>query len=254
MTEEYKLHISKRFNRDLVALVNQLLQMGGLVEQQLKVASDALLNTDVQLAKKAKQLEDKVDEFDVVMGESCARMLVLRQPAASDLRLTLAINNCVSDLERIGDEANKIASMAETLANEDASPVGYVEVRHISQQVMAMLHDVLHAFSRQDVSLALAVKSRDEQVDMEYRSAMRTLVTFMMEEPRNISRVLNIIWVLRALERIGDHACNIAEQIVYMVQGSDIRHASKEEIEELFNQLVDSSKESEKNESENTHR
>lgn len=239
MSEESKLHISKRFNRDLVGLVNQLLQMGGLVEQQLKLATDALLKADVELAKQAQVLEDKVDEFDVIMGESCARMLVLRQPAASDLRLTLAINNCVSDLERIGDEANKIASMAITLASEEESP-GYVEVRHISNQVMSMLHDVLHAFSRQDMTLALAVKSRDEQVDMEYRSAMRTLITFMMEEPRNIGRVLNVIWVLRALERIGDHACNIAEQVVYMVQGSDIRHATKEEIEILFNQLVDS--------------
>jgi len=239
MSEESKLHISKRFNRDLVGLVNQLLRMGGLVEQQLTLATDALLKADVELAKQAQVLEDKVDEFDVIMGESCARMLVLRQPAASDLRLTLAINNCVSDLERIGDEANKIASMAITLASEEESP-GYVEVRHISNQVMSMLHDVLHAFSRQDMTLALAVKSRDEQVDMEYRSAMRTLITFMMEEPRNIGRVLNVIWVLRALERIGDHACNIAEQVVYMVQGSDIRHATKEEIEILFNQLVDS--------------
>lgn len=242
MSEESKLHISKRFNRDLVGLVNQLLQMGGLVEQQLKLATDALLKADVELAKQAQVLEDKVDEFDVIMGESCARMLVLRQPAASDLRLTLAINNCVSDLERIGDEANKIASMAITLAGEEESP-GYVEVRHISNQVMSMLHDVLHAFSRQDMTLALAVKSRDEQVDMEYRSAMRTLITFMMEEPRNIGRVLNVIWVLRALERIGDHACNIAEQVVYMVQGSDIRHATKEEIEILFNRLVDSPQE-----------
>lgn len=242
MSEDSKLHISKRFNRDLVGLVNQLLQMGGLVEQQLKLATDALLKADVELAKQAQVLEDKVDEFDVIMGESCARMLVLRQPAASDLRLTLAINNCVSDLERIGDEANKIASMAITLASEEESP-GYVEVRHISNQVMSMLHDVLHAFSRQDMTLALAVKSRDEQVDMEYRSAMRTLITFMMEEPRNIGRVLNVIWVLRALERIGDHACNIAEQVVYMVQGSDIRHATKEEIEILFNRLVDSPQE-----------
>ena len=240
MSETYKLHISKRFNRDLVALVNQLLQMGGLVEQQIKLATDALLKADTSLAQQAKVLETKVDEYDVMMGESCAHMLVLRQPAASDLRMTLAINNCVSDLERIGDEANKIATMAITLAeSDDESPDGYVEVRHISQQVMSMLHDVLHAFSRQDVSLALAVKSRDEQVDMEYRSAMRTLITFMMEEPRNIGRVLNVIWVVRALERIGDHVCNIAEQIVYMVQGSDIRHASKKEIESLFNTLTE---------------
>src|SRR5690554_4411817 len=122
MTDEYKLHISKRFNRDLVALVNQLLQMGGLVEQQLKIATDALLNSDTELAKEAKVLEDKVDEFDVMLGESCTHMLVLRQPAASDLRMTLAINKCVSDLERIGDEANKIASMASPWRRKKSRP------------------------------------------------------------------------------------------------------------------------------------
>lgn len=235
--EEKLLHISKRFNRDLAALVNQLLQMGGLVEQQVKLACDALLNTDAAMARQAKEIEDKVDQFDLLLGEACAQMLVLRQPAASDLRMTLAINKCVSDLERMGDEANKIASMALTLAEDGQSPVGYVEVRHISQHVMLMLHDVLHAFSRQDSALALEVKSRDEQVDIEYRSAMRTLITFMMEEPRTIGRILNVIWVLRALERIGDHACNIAEQVVYMVQGHDIRHASKEELAQLLQQL-----------------
>ncbi len=237
MTEELKLHISKRFNRDLAELVNQLLQMGGVVEQQLKAAVDALLNADSGLAQQAKELEDKVDQFDLILGEACAQVLVLRQPAASDLRMTLAINRCVSDLERMGDEANKIASASLTLIEDGQPLAGYIEVRHIAQHVMQMLHDVLHAFSRQDVVLALDVKARDEKVDMEYRSAMRTLITFMMEEPRNISRILNVLWVLRALERIGDHACNIAEQVVYMVRGSDIRHASKEEIEKLLQQL-----------------
>lgn len=231
------LHISKRFNRDLAALVNQLLQMGGLVEQQLELAINALLNSDEQAAEQAKVIEDQIDKFDLILGEACAQMLVLRQPAASDLRMTLAINKCVSDLERMGDEANKIASMALSLLEQEPTPVGYVEVRHISQEVVSMLHDVLHAFSRQDVALALEVKARDGQVDLEYRSAMRALITFMMEEPRTIGRVLNIIWVLRALERIGDHACNIAEQVVYMVQGQDIRHASQAELDELLGQL-----------------
>lgn len=237
MTEELHLHISKRFNRDLAELVNQLLQMGGMVEQQLKAAVDALLNADAGLAQQAKDLEDRIDDFDLILSEACAQVLVLRQPAASDLRMTLAINRCVSDLERMGDEGNKIANASLTLIEDGQPLAGYIEVRHISQHVMQMLHDVLHAFVRQDVSLALDVKARDEKVDMEYRSAMRTLITFMMEEPRNISRILNVLWVLRALERIGDHACNIAEQVVYMVQGRDIRHASKDEIEKILQQL-----------------
>ncbi|MFY9180651.1 MAG: phosphate signaling complex protein PhoU [Venatoribacter sp.] len=237
MNETPKLHISKRFNRDLTMLVNQLLQMGGLVEQQLQAALDALLNQDVGLAQVAQKLEDKIDQFDLVLGEACAQILVLRQPAASDLRMTLAINKCVSDLERMGDEVNKIATMALLPPTEGQTLTGYLEVRHLGQQVLHMLHDVLHAFTRQDVSLALNVKARDEQVDIEYRSAMRTLITFMMEEPRSIGSILNVIWVIRALERIGDHACNIAEQIVYMVNGRDIRHASKEEINNLLQQL-----------------
>ncbi|CBL45849.1 Phosphate transport system regulatory protein [gamma proteobacterium HdN1] len=237
MPEELKLHISKRFNRDLATLVSQLLQMGGTVELQLKSALDGLLNGEVGLVQQAKELEEKVDQFDLILGEACAQMLVLRQPAASDLRMTLAINKCVSDLERMGDEAHKIARVALPLMEDGQSLTGFVEVRHIGQHVMQMLHDVLHAFSRQDISLALHVKSRDEQVDIEYRSAMRTLMTFMMEEPQTISRIMNVIWVLRSLERIGDHACNIAEQIVYMVQGRDIRHASKEEVAKLLNQL-----------------
>lgn len=235
--ENRALHISKRFNRDLTALVNRLLQMGGLVEQQLAWAMHAVLDDDADMAEKARDVEDQVDHFDVVLGEACAQMLVLRQPAASDLRMTLAINDCVSDLERIGDEANKIALMALSLQENGTAPVGQMEIQHIGQEVALMLHDVLHAFSRQDVALALAVKAKDSQVDLAYRSAMRVLITFMMEEPRTISRVLNIIWVLRALERIGDHACNIAEQVVYMVQGRDIRHASRAELDDLLHQL-----------------
>lgn len=236
--ENKPLHLSKSFNRDLAALVNQLLYLGGLVEQQLELAVEALLTNDSQAAQQAQELENKIDDLDLLLGEACAQMLVLRQPAASDLRMTLAINRCVSDLERMGDEAHKIACMALTL--EELTPVGYVEIRHISQEVASMLHDVLHAFSRQDVALALEVKARDSQVDLEYSSAMRALITFMMEEPRTIGRVLNIIWVLRALERIGDHACNLAEQVVYMVQGQDIRHASQAEVKKLLGQFTHS--------------
>lgn len=237
MIEAGSLHISKRFNRDLTMLVNQLLQMGGVVERQLEAALESLLQADEGLAQQAHELEDQVDELDLIIGEACAQVLVLRQPAATDLRMTLAINKCVSDLERMGDEANKIAKMAQSLMAEEASPTNYIEVRHIGQHVAKMLHDVLHAFSRQDVALALKVKASDEQVDIEYRSALRSLITFMMEEPKNITNILNIIWVLRALERIGDHVCNIAEQVVYMVKGRDIRHATKEEIEKIVQQM-----------------
>lgn len=234
MQEEFQQHISKRFNDDMTALASQLLHMGGLVEQQLQQSVEALLKADSALAERVQRREDDVNEQDLAAGEACARMLALRQPAASDLRMILAIGKCVSDLERIGDEANKIAGMAQTLAAEGASPCGYVEVRRIAAQVSAMLHDVLHAFVRQDVEMAVKAAGRDAEVDMEYASAMRSLITFMMEEPRTIGRVMNMLWVLRALERIGDHACNIAEQVVYLVKGRDVRHASRDEMQNLL--------------------
>lgn len=230
MQEDYQHHISRRFNRDLAALLDQLLKMGGLVEQQLREAVQALTEADTGLAEQVRSHENKVNQLDLSLSNGCMQALALRQPAASDLRMILAINKCAMDLERIGDEADKIAKMAITLASEDKPPNGYVEVRHIHQSVSSMLHDALHAFVREDVALAVAVATRDAQVDLEYQSAIRTLITFMMEEPRTIGRVLNIIWVLRSLERIGDHACNLAEQVIYLVKGRDMRHATADEM------------------------
>lgn len=235
MQENYQQHISQGFNSDLKALTLQLTHMGGLVEQQLAQATQALLGMNSDLAQQVLEREAEVDNMDIALGEACTRVLALRQPAASDLRRVLAVSKCVSDLERIGDEANKIARMTLQLIEEGAAQRGYVEVRHISQQVSAMLHDVLHAFVRQDVEQAVTVATQDEAVDMEYHSAMRSLITLMMEDPRSISQVLNVLWVLRSLERIGDHICNIAEQVVYLVQGRDMRHASREEMKALLN-------------------
>ena len=141
------------------------------------------------------------------------------------------MTKAVSDLERIGDESAKIARMGQQLAEEGESPRGYGEVRHIGNHVRNMLRDTLDAFARFDAKKALAVAAEDNEVDMEYRSAMRSLVTFMMEDPRSITRILNIIWSLRALERIGDHARNIGEQVIYLVEGKDVRHITVDEIE-----------------------
>ena len=169
------------------------------------------------------------------IDEECTRILARRQPAASDLRLVMAVTRATSDLERIGDEASKIASHAIKLAEEGESPRGYIETRHIGNHVRNMIKDALTAFARFDTELALTVAQEDKAVDLEYRSAMRALVTFMMEDPRSISRVLNVIWVLRSLERIGDHANNIAEYVIYLVKGMDVRHSSLESIEERLN-------------------
>ncbi|HAI33897.1 MAG TPA: phosphate transport system regulatory protein PhoU, partial [Alcanivorax sp.] len=216
-------HSSSQFNEALESIRNHLMEMGGLVEKQVVDALEALLHADSALAEKVLTTEDRVDDLEIQIDEECARVLALRQPAASDLRLIIAVSKAVSDLERIGDESAKIAAMALQLAEDGESPRGYVEVRHIGNHVRNMLRDALDAFARFDADKAVEVAAEDSEVDLEYRSAMRALVTFMMEDPRAISRVLNIIWSLRALERIGDHARNIGEQVIFLVKGTDVR-------------------------------
>lgn len=228
-------HSSTQFNEEMESIRSKLMEMGGLVEKQVIDASQALLQADSQLAETVIETEDRVDDLEKEIDSECARVLALRQPAASDLRMIIAVTKCVSDLERIGDESAKIAKMAIQLTEEGESPRGYVEVRHISNHVRLMLRDALDAFARFDSAKAVEVAVEDNEVDTEYRSAMRSLVTFMMEDPRSISSILNIIWSLRALERIGDHARNISEQIIFLVEGKDVRHISASKIQEHVN-------------------
>ncbi len=223
-------HSSTQFNEEMESIRSHLMEMGGMVEKQVIDALQSLLQGDSELAERVLENEDKVDSLEKVIDGECARVLALRQPAASDLRMIISVTKCVSDLERIGDEAAKVAKMSLELAEQGESPRGYVEVRHIGNHVRTMLGDALDAFARFDVQKAVDVAAEDNEVDLEYRSAMRALVTFMMEDPRSISSVLNIIWSLRALERIGDHAKNIAEQIIYLVKGKDVRHISVDEV------------------------
>lgn len=226
-------HISRQFNSDLEALKAHLLQMGGVVEQQLADCVESLEDADSGLAQKVLAAEVHSNNFEISIDEECTRILARRQPAASDLRMVLAVAKIVRDLERIGDESAKIAKMAIILSEQDNSPRGYVEIRHIGSHVCNMVRDSLTAFARYDAELALAVAREDKEVDKEYSSAMREMITFMMEDPRTISRVLNILWALRSLERIGDHARNIAEQVIYLVKGKDARHLSLPEMEKL---------------------
>ena len=230
--DDYQHHISKAFNKDLDTLRGHLMEMGGLVEKQVTDAMEALVTRDSELAETVFKNEDKVNKLELTIDEECSRILVLRQPAASDLRMIIAISKAVSDLERIGDESAKIARFAVEFSELGEAPSGYVEARHISSLVRRMLHDALDAFARFDADKAVAVAAQDKEVDLEYRSAMRSLITFMMEDPRSISLILNVIWTLRALERIGDHARNICEQVVYLVQGKDVRHISVDEMKE----------------------
>lgn len=230
--DDYQHHISRAFNKDLDTLRGHLMEMGGLVEKQVADAMDALVTRDSDLAETVFINEEKVNQLELTIDEECSRILVLRQPAASDLRMIIAISKAVSDIERIGDESEKIARFAVEFSEQGEAPSGYVEARHISTLVRRMLHDALDAFARFDADKAVAVAAQDKEVDLEYRSAMRSLITFMMEDPRSISLVLNVIWTLRALERIGDHARNVCEQVIYLVQGTDVRHISVDKMEE----------------------
>jgi phosphate transport system protein len=228
-------HISQQFNEDLETLKSHLLMMGGLVERQVIDAVQSLVEIDSGLAIEVRSNEKKINSYEIAIDEECTRIIALRQPAAGDLRMVIVISKTIIDLERIGDESNKIAQLAIKLSEQGQSPRGCVEVRHIGNHVRQMVHDALDAFARGDVQMALAVAQEDRAVDIEYESAMRQLVTFMMEDPRSITRVLNVVWALRALERIGDHARNIAEHVIYLVKGRDVRHRSLEQIrDQLF--------------------
>ena len=222
--EHHTHHISQQFNIELEEVKNHMLEMGGMVEKQLNDALDAIMEADSGMAQLVRRDDDAINAMEIAIDEDCSRILARRQPAASDLRLVLAVIKAIRDLERIGDESSKIAKMAIKLSEEGESPRGYVEVRHIGERVARMVHMALDSFARYDIESALAVAREDESVDVEYGSAMREMVTFMMEDPRSITRVLNIMWALRALERIGDHAKNIAEHVIYLVKGTDVRH------------------------------
>ncbi|NHO68213.1 phosphate signaling complex protein PhoU [Aestuariicella hydrocarbonica] len=224
-------HISRQFNADLEELKTQLLEMGGLVEQQTINAVKAITTPDSDLAERVLVTEEEVDARELKLDENCTLVLARRQPAASDLRMVLSVARITRDLERMGDEAHKVAKMAIHLNEHGEAPRGYVELRHIGTIVHQMVISALDAFARFDVDLAISVAQEDKKVDQEYKSAMRELATYMMEDPRSISRVLNIIWALRALERIGDHAANIAEHVIYLVKGLDVRHQSLQEME-----------------------
>jgi phosphate transport system protein len=225
-------HISQKFDQEMESLRNKVLKMGGLVEQQISGAINALQDTNAQDAEKIILNDHKVNALEVNIDEACTQILARRQPAASDLRMVVAVIKTITDLERIGDEAEKIAKMALSLAEEDAGfSSRYAGIRHLSDQVQRMVHDVLDAYARLDVDAALKVVRDDESADKDYHDLIRMLITYMMEDPRKISEVLDVIWAARALERIGDHAKNIGEYVIYLVKGKDIRHLDLDDVE-----------------------
>jgi len=217
-------HISRRFNKDIEDLRNNVLAMGGLVESQLSQAIAAIVSGDSELGLQVARDDYKVNDLEVTIDEECSRILATRAPTAGDLRLIVAIIKTITDLERIGDEAEKIGFLASKLAAMDRPADSYRELKTLGNHVAHMLRDAMNAFARLDVEEALETVREDELVDDEYEAIARQCITFMMEDPRSIKRVMNVTWAARSLERIGDHAKNICEYVIYMVHGRDVRH------------------------------
>ncbi len=231
-SEQFSRHISKRFNEELEGLRTQVLRMGGMVENQLGNAVEAITTGDSEMGLRVASQDHKVNALEVAIDEECSRVLATRGPAAADLRLVVAVIKVITDLERVGDEAQKIGYLASRLASEQQPHDNYSELRALGEHVQTMLHDTLDAFSRLDSDDALMVVEEDKLVDEAYDQITRQCISLMMEDSRTIRRFMDVTWVARALERIGDHAKNIAEYVIYLVHGRDIRHLKLEQVKE----------------------
>ncbi|MDH5517173.1 MAG: phosphate signaling complex protein PhoU [Gammaproteobacteria bacterium] len=225
-------HISQQFNVELEDVKNKVMTMGGLVETNVKNAITALVDGNVELGERVVNEDFKVNALEVSIDEQCMQIIARRQPTASDLRLVMMIVKTITDIERIGDEAEKIARMAIELADMERPKDQYREIKHLGDHVRKMLHDSLDAFARTDIEAALDCAAEDEKIDAEYEAAVRQMITLMMEDTRNVRRVLNTLWSARALERIGDHSKNICEYVIYMVKGRDVRHTTLEQMQQ----------------------
>ena len=218
-------HASKQYDLDLDSIRSRVLQMGGMVESQIRRALEALATGDRTLIDEVIADDHRVNGMEVALDGDCSQVIVRRQPAANDLRMILAITKTVTDLERIGDEAQKIARMARSIHERGGSLTPQiVDVGHAAEVALSMLRRALDAFARLDVAMAAEVIRDDASIDSEFQSLLRQLITYMMEDPRTITTALEVVWVAKAIERMGDHAKNMAEYVIYIVKGTDVRH------------------------------
>ena len=225
-------HISKQFDADLDTVRAQVLQMGGLVESQIQLAIEALISDDVPSMNRVINDDHRVNAMEMQIDENCSQIIVRRQPAAGDLRTVMTMVKTITDLERIGDEAAKIARIGKQLSQRKCLVLPrYTEIKHIAELALDMLRKSLDAFARLDLHYTAQVVRQDDLVDEEFRTILRYLITYMMEDPRTISTALEILFIAKAIERVGDHAKNISEYVIYMIKGKDVRHVTVEEIE-----------------------
>ncbi len=229
--EEATHHPSAGFETRLKNLRDHVMEMGGLAEQHVELSVRAFLDGDLKVAEKISHADFKVNALEVQLDDECCEFLALRHPVAMDLRMVVAVIKTTTDLERVGDEAEKIARLALTMDHSRARKRHLRAIKHISAHVRKMLHDALDSYARLDIELALQVIKQDTEVDQEYEAGIRQMITFMMEDPRDIRLVLDAFWCAKALERIGDHAANICENVLYQVLGKDLRHISIEQVE-----------------------
>jgi len=219
------LHWSKQYGQDLEEIRSQMLRMGGLVEEQFRKAVQALLEGDVALAEAVIATDEQVNQLEVSLDKNCAELIVRRQPAANDLRMVVATMKVVTDIERIGDEAIKVARAAKNLQTRNLLLLSeYRPIHSIADTAKKMLRSAFDAYARLDREQAVQVMVMDDELDREFHEMTRSLITYMMEEPKTISAALDILWAAKAIERIGDHATNICEYVIYMLEGDDIRH------------------------------
>ena len=224
-------HISGQFNSELEAVRNNVLAMGGLVEQQLADALVAIHDQDLELARRIVETDLTVNSMEISIDEECTRIIAKRQPTASDLRLILMISKAVTDLERMGDVADRLARMVLNSSGRTHPPL--VSLESMGRQAIKMLHDALDAFARMDVEAAIQLYHDDDKIDKQYESIIRELMTYMMEDPRTIPQVLEVLWAARSLERIGDRCQHISDYIIYCVKGKDVRHTKISDLDSI---------------------
>jgi phosphate transport system protein len=222
-----KEHLSTQYDADLEEIRTRMLQMGGLVEEQVSSALAGYADGSSPLLDRVKATEERVNQLEIELDDRCTHLIARRQPAAGDLRLVMAVVKSITDLERIGDEAAKIARIAKQMHERGIVPLsGFSDVRVAANLASSMLKGALDSFARMDPEAAQQIVVQDKHIDNEFRSLLRELITFMMEDPRTISTALDIVWIAKALERVGDHAKNIAEYVIYVASGTDVRHTS----------------------------